>query len=290
MNWVPSPDYEVRTTAFYSGIATCFGVGPSGDRYKGLIGGFAGYPDYWRVWGSRRVATFMTMFPNNGQLVEATPEFAAVEGLQNDLQLPTSVCVHGVFCNHDQLVHLTPQALGAVHPRRQRDYLLGRHCAASALVKAGYQGAAWLPAGQDKLPVWPVGWLGSISHAGQGAVAAVARNESCELLGIDMEKLIERSMAADISHLVAGRDELNLLSELGAERGLTLLFSAKEALYKALYPKVRQFFDFTAAQAVALEDRLVLCLTVPWGEWPKGTLIPVRFAFRDGHVFTAVYA
>jgi enterobactin synthetase component D len=242
------------------------------------------------------------MYPNNGQVAAApasdvlSPDpalmsaYAAVEELQNDLQLPSSVWVHGLLAGHEPLLPVADkQTLGAVHPRRRRDYVLGRHCAASALVKAGYQGAAWLPAGPDRLPVWPVGWLGSISHAGRGAVAAVARHESCELLGIDMERLIGESTAADICRLVAGRDELDLLSQFGPQWGLTLLFSAKEALYKALYPKVRQFFDFTAAQAIALEDRLMLCLTVPWGEWPKGTVIPVRFAFRDGHVFTAVY-
>ena len=263
------------------------------------------------LWKSPAGDLRKAMVPNNSQLAEpywmagqppsavllhgpaATSACAVVQGLQKDLQLPSSVCVHGVLGSPDPLLHLAdklPQTLGAAHPKRQRDYLLGRHCAASALVEAGYQGAAWLPAGQDKLPVWPAGWLGSISHAGPGAVAAVARHESCELLGIDMESLIEGSIAADISHLVAGRDELDLLSEFGTERGLTLLFSAKEALYKALYPKVRKFFDFTAAQAIALEDHLTLRLTVPWGPWPKDTLIPVRFAFREGHVFTAVYA
>jgi enterobactin synthetase component D len=218
---------------------------------------------------------------------------AQINGLRQALRLPSSVRVHGVFWSHDPLSHLLdrlPPALAAAYPKRQRDYLLGRHCAASALADAGYPGPAWLPAGQDKLPVWPTGWLGSISHAGRGAVAAVAREDSCELLGIDMEGLIERSMAADISHLVASRDELELMQGLGIERGLALLFSAKEALYKALFPKVRQFFDFTAAQAVALDDRLVLRLTVDWAPWPKGTLMPVRYAFREAHVFTAVHA
>lgn len=218
---------------------------------------------------------------------------AVIRDLRQALQLPSSVRVHGVFWHHDPLSHLVdrlPPALAAAHPKRQRDYLLGRHCAASALVDAGYPAAAWLPAGQDKLPVWPAGWLGSISHSGRGAVAAVARQDSCELLGIDMEGLIERSTATDISHLVASRDEFDLMPGLGIERGLALLFSAKEALYKALFPKVRQFFDFTAAQAVALDDRLVLALTVDWGPWPKGTRMPVRFAFRGGHVFTAVHA
>lgn len=254
------------------------------------------------------------MFPNHTQRAEpcrmagqpaidvplhvpaATCVRATLEGLQDDLQLPSAVCVHGVLCSHDPLLDLAgklPEALAAAHPRRQRDYLLGRHCAASALVQAGYRGVAWLLAGEDRLPIWPAGWLGSISHAGRGAVAAVSRHESCELLGIDMERLIDGSLAGDISHLVAGRHELDMLSEFGMERGLTLLFSAKEALYKALYPKVRQFFDFSAAQVTALDDRLVLRLTVPWSAWsawPKGTLIPVRFAFREDHVFTAVYA
>ena len=103
-----------------------------------------------------------------------------------------------------------------------------------------------------------------------------------------MEELIEQP--ASIANLVADSDELELLSHLGMQRALTLLFSAKEALYKALYPEVRQFFDFTAVRAVALGECLSLRLAVPWAHWPEGTVIPVRFAFRDRNVFTVVYA
>lgn len=115
----------------------------------------------------------------------------------------------------------------------------------------------------------------------------VSPRASCAALGIDMEQLIDAP--ADVSDLIAQPEELALLAPLGAQRALTLLFSAKEALYKALYPEVRQFFDFTAARAAALGDCLQLHLTVPWGkDWPAGTAVPVRFAFEGRYVYTAV--
>ena len=112
------------------------------------------------------------------------------------------------------------------------------------------------------------------------------------MLGLDMERVLDDDAAADVAHLVALDGEQAIVSALGRQRGLTLLFSAKEALYKALFPEVRAFFDFTAARAVALDDgRLTLRLTVPWGpRWTAGMPLQVRFVFIGQTVFTAVHA
>ena len=37
------------------------------------------------------------------------------------------------------------------------------------------------------------------------------------------------------------------------ERLLTLVFSAKESLFKCLYPRVQEFFGFAAARVIALD-------------------------------------
>jgi len=215
--------------------------------------------------------------------------------LRLDFGLPMSVCLHRArWSDADPLTGLAerlPHALASVSAKRQRDFLMGRHCAGAALAEAGFAGPTWLPIGADKLPGWPDGWMGSISHAGQGAIAAVARRGSCGILGVDMEQVIADEVASGIWRSVARRDELEMLSVLGRQRGLTLLFSAKEALYKALYPEVRSFFDFTAARAVALDGRrLKLRLAVDWGtHWPIGTELSARFAFDDGYVYSVVY-
>ena len=214
--------------------------------------------------------------------------------LHRDLGLPGTVHLHHVTESSGDPVQRfasrLPQSLMTAHPRRQRDFLLGRHCAAVALSRAGHVGPTWLPVGPDKLPVWPEGWMGSISHAGTGAVAVVTADTSIGSLGVDMEQWIGEGVLRDVRPLVADALELGLLAAMGDRRGFTVLFSAKEALYKALYPHVREFFDFSAARLISASDNeLQLRLAVRWGDgFPAGTVIPVSYALRDECAFTVL--
>lgn len=184
-----------------------------------------------------------------------------------------------------------PAELQQVAPKRRNEFLAGRYCASRALVMAGYTSLIWPARNDDGLPIWPPGWIGSISHTTDGAIAAVARSESCHVLGVDMERLIAPAHFDEIRTLVVQPGELELLVDLSPAQALTLLFSAKEALYKALYPQVRQFFDFSAARAIQWHDRnLSLLLTKSWSvDWPQGTRVPVAHAFEGNHVYTTVW-
>jgi enterobactin synthetase component D len=105
-----------------------------------------------------------------------------------------------------------------------------------------------------------------------------------------MEHLIAEQAIAEIQGQIACADELKVLSSLPHAQAMTLLFSAKEALYKALYPSVRKVFDFSAAHAIDLQHgALKLRLSHAWGAgWPRGTNIQVQYAFQEGYVFTAI--
>ena len=136
--------------------------------------------------------------------------------------------------------------------------------------------------------MWQDGWLGSISHSRFGAIAVAARASSCRALGVDTEPLVDAALAEDIESAVAGPGELARLGALPREWRLTLLFSAKEALFKALYPMTRQFRDFDTVYAQGTEgNSLRLRLSRPWGDGlPEGFEVIVRHAVRDGHVYT----
>jgi enterobactin synthetase component D len=181
-----------------------------------------------------------------------------------------------------------PGALQAASPKRRTEYLAGRYCAQQALARAGADGDTWVARGGDELPAWPPGWLGSISHTRDGAVAAVARRTHCHVLGVDMERIVGEDQLEALRRLVVLPGERELLDALSAPPALTLLFSAKEALYKALYPQVREFFDFSAARAVAFDPRvLTLQLTQAWGAgWPRGRRVRVHYVFDEAKVFT----
>jgi enterobactin synthetase component D len=174
--------------------------------------------------------------------------------------------------------------------RRRRDFAAGRLCATEALAQAGLPTSSEVGRDSDLLPIWPQGWLGSISHCPLGATAMVAAASQCRALGIDMEPWLEGEVAQQISPHIASPTELALLAPLAMEQRLTLIYSAKESLYKALFPELRRFFDFDAARLVAANvDELALELAVDWGSnWRRGRQLTVAYRGSQDFVVTAL--
>jgi 4'-phosphopantetheinyl transferase EntD len=77
---------------------------------------------------------------------------------------------------------------------------------------------------------------------------------------------------------------------LPPEVGLTLIFSAKESLFKALYPTVHRYFDFIDAEVATLDlhaASLTLCLNTSLSERHlRGTCYPVYFSWHEDRVLT----
>jgi 4'-phosphopantetheinyl transferase EntD len=130
---------------------------------------------------------------------------------------------------------------------RRIDYLAGRSCARVALAKIGINDFV-LRAGTDRCPMWPAGVVGSITHTGTTAAGfcgvAVASTADVISLGIDAES--SRPLADDLVPLVLTPRERDrvLGSRAEARRIAAVYFSAKESVYKALFPLVRQIIDF----------------------------------------------
>jgi enterobactin synthetase component D len=224
-------------------------------------------------------------------------------GLQSALALPASVRICGMsLAAADFRIDGSapgpdlPVQLARASVKRKTEYLAGRHCAAAALKAADCADASPPAMGEDRLPLWPAGWLGSISHGGGQAAAAVMRRPDAAtgdgLLGIDIEVLIDPASVAGIGELVALDGELKLLTGCTPSQALTLLFSAKETLYKALYPAVQRFMDFSAARVSAFgPGALTLTLTEDWHPaWRVGASLSVRYAMRGEYVYTALHA
>ena len=152
---------------------------------------------------------------------------------------------------------------------------------------------------EERLPIWPSGWLGCITHSNGRAVAAVANAEHSRLLGIDVEKLIDPALVDGIGALVTLEGELAMLTGrifgdapgYSLSQALTILFSAKESLYKALDPDVRRFMDFSAARINAWVPGLLdLLLVEDWHPaWRAGSILQVRYALRADCVYTSLH-
>jgi 4'-phosphopantetheinyl transferase EntD len=135
--------------------------------------------------------------------------------------------------------------VGAVDKRR-REFAAGRRGARRALAELGITDYPLL-AGPDRVPLWPGAVVGSITHteAGVGGYCgvAVAHRRLAAGLGIDAEPRLPLPMELWPSVLDLEEKRAALAAD---EPGVwaRLIFSAKEAIYKALYPLCRRFLDF----------------------------------------------
>jgi 4'-phosphopantetheinyl transferase EntD len=155
-----------------------------------------------------------------------------------------------------QSIVLPKELLGA-HPRRELSFRAGRACAAQALQDFGCAGDLIVGREPSGLPIWPVGTSGSISHTSftamnkQHLVAAaiVAARRDFAGIGIDCETVMTEQRAQTVGSQLALESEYRLIAELSlvessSPLSVTLLFSAKEAVFKSVYPVVGRMFGF----------------------------------------------
>jgi enterobactin synthetase component D len=213
-------------------------------------------------------------------------------GTPCELNLPDFV--EASFCHFYPEGHFDgeslPRALDTASHKRKREYRAGRLCAFRALDLAGCARPGLLEAGPDRLPLWPLGWRGSISHSTDYAFAAAASSRACSALGVDIEKIVDEVVAADIRCEVMSTEEHALFGSMDECTKTTTIFSAKESLFKALYPHTRTFFDFNAARLVELgASSMQLELTQSWSrDLPKGMVVEVSYGSFETYVCTAV--
>jgi enterobactin synthetase component D len=182
----------------------------------------------------------------------------------------TSLDSHGI--------DLPANLRGAV-AKRQGEFLAGRLAARHALGPFGL-GAQTVAIGQNREPLWPAGMEGSISHSqllGQGMALCAVRPGRAGL-GLDLEAWLDESQTAQLWPGIVDKEEWGRLAsgataaDLSLAEGLTLVFSAKESLFKALYPKVGRYFDFLdaswsamGAQTLRLSLKTALAPDLPAG-------------------------
>lgn len=156
-----------------------------------------------------------------------------------------------------------PDMLKSAIAKRRAEYLAGRHAARQLLREAGYSGT--VATGADRAPVWPIGCWGSISHTEKWAIAILTPHHSGLRLGVDIETF-RPDIIRKIATTFTTADERDVLaaSHLPYETALLIVFSAKESLFKALYPLVQHIFGFEAAKLCELDphnNRFTLELT-----------------------------
>ncbi|MBQ4813179.1 4'-phosphopantetheinyl transferase superfamily protein [Pseudoalteromonas luteoviolacea] len=182
-----------------------------------------------------------------------------------------------------------PSKLQRAVAKRKAEYLAGRVCAANAMASLGITNFE-LRNGENRAPIWPEKIRGAITHSKGIAMAMVTDAEHVLGIGIDIEHYMADKQELELQGQILREDESEVFAQLGQrhDRPLTLVFSAKESIYKALYGQVQNFFGFDAARLVSCSDNtLCFALTSSLHETlPQGFEITVYYQCANNMVLT----
>jgi len=175
--------------------------------------------------------------------------------------------------------------------KRRREFAAGRAAAHQAMRALNREPAPIL-IGPKRAPLWPEGLTGSISHCRSCALAAVARLSTHPGLGIDVEE--DTPLARDLWPSIANSAERAWLDQQpNPGQAGKLLFSAKEAAYKAQYVISRQFFGFDGMDLAfeagpANQGSFTATFTAEQPPFRAGARLQGRYAIGAGVIITAV--
>jgi PAS domain S-box-containing protein len=150
-----------------------------------------------------------------------------------------------------------PERLARAVSKRQEEFRAGRYCARKALEKRGCVLSLPLETLPDHSAAWPAGFVGSIAHSHDRAAAAVAKAAQVASVGIDMEPVLTEARAANVRRMIlTAGDEgtVAALSGWSESERVTLVFSAKEAIYKCLRPLCGRYFGFEDASIDGVDE------------------------------------
>lgn len=213
--------------------------------------------------------------------------------LRPQLQHPYYCCEFETsnFTDADFAAHqiLFPAQLNKAVSKRKSEYLAGRVCAKHVLAALNIYNFD-LRSGADRAPIWPNRIVGSITHSQGIAMAMVSYNTDIAGIGIDIEQLMSVKQEQELQQQILHPDELFQFQRLAKQvsHPLTIIFSAKESIFKALYPSVKQFFGFDAAKLIAFnKQQLQFKITQTLSPLvPQDTCVTVFYQCNNEQVFT----
>ncbi len=157
-------------------------------------------------------------------------------------------------------------------PRRVATFLAGRAAARQALSILGHPSSI-IPIGVGGNPIWPAGFAGSITHTDTVAYAVaistadpetadpgtaatradVAATGATEMVSVGLDVEHRRQIDAElVSTIMTPREHARWAALEGeaADRFATMVFTAKEALYKAQFPLTGAWLGFEHIEAL----------------------------------------
>jgi enterobactin synthetase component D len=179
---------------------------------------------------------------------------------------------------------------------RQFDFRAGRFCARRA-VQAVAPLLADAPLGRRRggAVAWPSGITGSITHTHDFVSAAVAASCHASAIGIDCERILVGDRARHVARVVAWPVEVKAWRDAGLDRltALTLVFSAKESIFKCVYAQVGRVFGFHDIRIISVDaatQRFCARVTSALSSsLTPGTELTGQYEVEDGRVHTGLF-
>jgi len=175
--------------------------------------------------------------------------------------------------------------------KRQREFAAGRSCTAVLLNR--WDITEEVGVAQDRSPIWPDGFVGSISHSDRWVWAAVAKSEDRPAIGIDTETVVSSETCDMLDNDIVTAPERLVIESLGLnpQVAFTLAFSAKEAFYKCWYPITKSFFEFkqVAIQSCTTDTIRIASLESNPNFNTSPAWLDVHYLATDSDVFTATW-
>ena len=124
---------------------------------------------------------------------------------------------------------------------REQEYCLGRYCAQKAIQALNPKiDSSEIESSPHGFPIWPNGITGSISHSKGLCLSAVGKSLDYQGIGIDVEQF-NRIKERSLERIIHPEEEAQIGNDL---KKATLLFSIKEAFYKAQFPLYKSPLNF----------------------------------------------
>ncbi len=165
-----------------------------------------------------------------------------------------------------------PKTMRNAARRRQLSFIGGRLCAERALAQHGASDAV-VGQGSAGEPLWPATLRGSITHTDTSAHAVVLAGEQWSGIGIDSE-LVAATGDEIVAVCCTATERRSWFGSVPDPLRATLLFSAKEAYYKAVYPSVRGFVDFTEVEVRSWDTARGELALYPVADGPLAGMLP----------------
>lgn len=193
------------------------------------------------------------------------------------------------------------EQIGRAVESRRIEFAAARACAREAMSRLGVP-AGPITRGGRGMPVWPAGVVGTLTHTGGLRAAALAPVDRVRSLGLDVEP--HGPLSEGVLEAVSLPEEAAWVRAARGEESAVhwdrLLFTAKEATYKAWYPLTRRWLGFADAHITltptdvdgasvsgVLRSRILVDPRAVDGG-PDLVEFRGRWAVRDGYVASAI--